>query len=66
MVLSTEIWKYKYGKPSSAKLHWNKPTAMRLAFITKVTYSWAKKELFLLLKKAVKHYNTKSNKNKQQ
>ena len=55
MVLSTEIWKYKHGIPSTAKLHWNKPTAMRLAFITKGTYPWAKKELFLILKIAIKH-----------
>ena len=40
---------------SSAKLHLNKPTAMRLAFITKGTYVWAKKKVFLLLKKAIKH-----------
>ena len=40
--------------PSSAKLHWNKPTAMRLAFITTGIYLRAKKELFLLLKKAIK------------
>ena len=38
--------------PSSAKLHWNKPTALRLAFITKGTYLRPKKELFLLLKKS--------------
>ena len=41
--------------PSSAKLHWNKPTAMRLAFITKGTYLRASKESFLLLQKAIKH-----------
>ena len=45
--------------PSSAKLHWNKPTAMRLAFITKRTNLWAKKELFLLLKNQL---NTKMKK----
>ena len=43
--------------PSSAKLLWNKPTTMRLAFITKGTYLWAKEELFLLLKKATKNKN---------
>ena len=41
--------------PSSAKLYWNKPTVMSLAFITKGTYLSPKKELFLLLKKAIKH-----------
>ena len=40
--------------PFSAKLHWNKPTALRLAFITKGTYLRPKKELFLLLKKSNK------------
>ena len=50
--------KYKNMKstnmiPSSAKLPWNKPTALRLAFITKSTYLRPKKELFLLLKKNI-------------
>ena len=41
--------------PSLAKLHWNKPIAMRLGFVAKGTYPLMKKELFLLLKKATKH-----------
>ena len=40
---------------SLAKLHWNRPTAMSLAFITKGAYLRPKKKLFLLLKKAIKH-----------
>ena len=42
--------------PVSAKMLWNKPTAMRLAFIINAHIYKGKKELFLLLKKQL---NTK-------
>ena len=51
--------------PSSAKLHWNKRTAMRLAFITKGIYLLAKKEVFLLLKKQLNTKTKNNYKNKQ-
>ena len=53
LVSSIKIWKYKHTVVLFlAKLHWNKPTALRLAFITEGTYLRPKKELFLLLKKS--------------
>ena len=55
--LQTTVLIQKYESknmaPSSAKLHSNKPIAMRLAFIPKDTYLYERKKKFL--KRAIKH-----------
>ena len=62
MVLSTEIWKSKHGIPSSAKLRWNKPTAMHLAYIheRRKNYFYQKKRLNTKIKKVIKINNNKN------
>ena len=38
--------------PSLAKLHWNKPTAMRLAFTTKGITSMSEEKIVFIVKKS--------------